>query len=139
MFNPLASLPPATLKSTAMDKDMKKLLDLVRTACDRYTGYKRDLESALSIGHGRLEELLSGTLELRVRHLVGLARLLKIPPTDFLRLAYAGDARTATRRLEDWLGDPQPSNARRASVPFTPEHEERIRELIREELAKRGQ
>lgn len=121
-----------------MDKDMKRLLEIVRNACERYTGYKRDLESSMSIGHGRLEELLSGTLELRVRHVVGLARLLTVPPSDFLRIAYAGDERTAPRRLEEWLGDPQPKSSRRPSGPIAPEHEERFRELIREELAKRG-
>lgn len=121
-----------------MDKETKFLLTLVRTACESWTGHKRDLESAMSVGHGRLEEIFNGDQELRIRHLVGLARLLKVPPADFLRLAYGGDERTAPRRLDEWIGEPQPPNARRKPEPLSAEHEERIRQLIREELAKSG-
>ncbi len=121
-----------------MDKEMKLLLALVRTACNRWPGHKRDLESAMSVGHGRLEEIFNGEPELRVRHLVGLARLLKVRPADFLRLAYGADERTASRQLEEWIGEPQPPNARRKPEPLSPEHEKRIRELICEELEKRG-
>ncbi|HEV7668425.1 MAG TPA: hypothetical protein VGS22_07870 [Thermoanaerobaculia bacterium] len=116
---------------------MKRLLELVRSACYSWNGNKRDLESAVGIGHGRLEEILDGQPELRVRHLVSLARLLKVRPSDFLRLAYPGDESTAPSQLEDWVGGPKPPNARRKPQPLAPEHEERIRELIRDELAKR--
>jgi hypothetical protein len=120
-----------------MDKDMKRLLGLVRSACYSWSGNKRDLEGALGIGHGRIEEILDGHPELRVRHLVDLARLLKIRPSDFLRLGYPDDESTAPNQLERWIGEPQPPHARRKPEPLTAEHEERIRELIREELAKR--
>ena len=119
-----------------MDKDMKRLLNLIRVACNSWTGNKRDLETAMSIGHGRLEEILNGEPELRVRHLVGLARLLKVRPSDFLRLAYGSDEAAAPRYLEDWIGDPQPLHARRKPDTFTPKQEERVRDLIREELAR---
>ncbi len=119
-----------------MDKDMKRLLALVRVACNAWPGAKRDLESALEIGHGRLEEIMKGHPELRVRHLVNLARLIKVRPSDFLRLAYADDEVAAPHQLEEWVGEPKPPNARRKPQPLAPAHEERIRELIREELAK---
>lgn len=120
-----------------MDKEMKRLLGLVRSACYSWSGSKRDLEGALGIGHGRLEEILAGQPELRVRHLVSLARLLKVRPSDFLRLSYPDDESTAPNQLERWIGEPQPPNVRRKPESLAPEHEERIRELIREELAKR--
>jgi hypothetical protein len=119
-----------------MDKNMKRLLGLVRVGCESWSGAKRDLESALEIGHGRLEECLDGTRELRVCHIVNLARLLKVKPSDFLRLAYADDEASAPNQLEDWIGEPKPPYARKKPLPLAPEHEERMRELIREELAK---
>ena len=115
---------------------MKRLLELVRSAVYSWSGNKRDLEGALGIGHGRIEEILDGKPELRVRHLVDLARLLKIRPSDFLRLAYPDDESAAPNHLEGWIGEPQPPSARRKPQSLSPEHEERIRELIREELAK---
>lgn len=120
-----------------MDKDMKRLSELVRAACYSWTGNKRDLERTLSIGHGRLEEILDGTPELRVRHLVALARLLKIRPSDFFRLAFPDDENTAPYHLEGWIGEPKPPSARQKPQRFSPEQEERIRELIREELAQK--
>lgn len=120
-----------------MDKDTKRLLGLVRSACYSWSGNKRDLEGALGIGHGRPEEILDGQPELRVRHLIDLARLLKVWPSDFLRLGYPDDERTAPNHLEGWIGEPKPPSARRKPQSLAPEQEERIRELIREELAKR--
>jgi hypothetical protein len=90
-----------------MDKNMKRLLGLVRAGCASWPGLKRDLESALEIGHGRLEECLNGTRELRVCHVVNLARLLKVKPSDFFRLAYADDEASAPNQLEDWIGEPK--------------------------------
>lgn len=124
------------LEFTAMDKNMKRLLVLVRAGCESWSGMKRDLESALEIGHGRLEECLNGTRELRVCHIVNLARLLKVKPSDFLRLAYAEDEASAPNQLEDWIGEPKPPYARKKPLPLAPEHVEQLRELIREELAK---
>lgn len=115
---------------------MKRLLELVRAGCASWPGLKRELERALEIGHGRLEECLNGTRELRVCHVVNLARLLKVRPSDFLRLAYADDEASAPHRLEDWIGEPKPASARKKPPALAPEHEERMRELIREELAK---
>ena len=119
-----------------MDKGMKRLLELVRAGCYSWSGSKRDLESALEIGHGRLEECLDGTRELRVCHIVNLARLLKVKPSDFLRLAYADDEASAPHQLEEWIGGPKPPYARKKPQPLAPEHEQRMRELVREELAK---
>ncbi len=120
-----------------MDKDLRRLLGLVRDACNAWPGNKRDLEAAMGVGHGRLEEMFQGHPELRVRHLVDLARLLKVRPSDFLRLGYPEDEIAAPRQLEEWIGEPQPPKSRRKALAFAPEQEARLRELIQEELAKR--
>ncbi|HXU44247.1 MAG TPA: hypothetical protein VN783_01870 [Thermoanaerobaculia bacterium] len=119
-----------------MDRDIKKLLVLVRSAINASRAYKHEIESAMGIGHGRLEDLFSGDLELRVRHLVGLADHLGIPPSDFLRLGYPEAERTLRRRLEDWIGEVQPPFARRDPAPLDAPLEARLRELVRDELAK---
>src|SRR5215210_6310204 len=63
-----------------VDQDLKELRRLLRDAVESSRMYVRDIEAAMGVGHGNLERLLNGTLELRVRHLVAFARLLKIPP-----------------------------------------------------------
>lgn len=122
------------------DQDLKELRRLLRDAVESSRMYVRDIEAAMGVGHGNLERLLNGTLELRVRHLIAFARLLKIPPAEFLELGCPGAAQAAQRRLIDWLG-PERSQGRAGAsrlpaIPETPEKlAELIRAVVREELA----
>jgi transcriptional regulator with XRE-family HTH domain len=120
-----------------IDQDLKDLRQLLREAVDASRMYNRDIEDALEIGHGNLTRLLNGTLELRVRHLLGFARLLKVPPAELLELGCPDAVRTAQHRLMDWLG---PDRRREAQdgprLPSTPEELiELVRTIVREEMA----
>ena len=116
------------------DKDTQAVLAVVRRAVEAAPGRKHDLESAMGIGHGRLIDLVNGQLELRSRHLTGLARYLEVPASDFYRLALGEAERTSRRRLEEWI-DPHsaPPFPRTYAEPAT--SEDRLRTLIREEIA----
>jgi transcriptional regulator with XRE-family HTH domain len=120
-----------------VDQDLKELRRLLRDAVESSRMYVRDIEAAIGVGHGNLERLLNGTLELRVRHLIAFARLLKIPPAEFLELGCQGATQSAQHRLVDWLG-PQRSQglAESSRLPATPEElTELIRAVVREELS----
>lgn len=120
-----------------VDQDLKELRRLLRDAVESSRMYVRDIEAAIGVGHGNLERLLNGTLELRVRHLLAFARLLKIPPAEFLELGCPGATQTAQRRLVDWLGPERSQGLAGASgMPATSEGlAELIRAVVREELA----
>ena len=90
------------------DKDLKELRQLLREAVDASRMHIRDVEAAVGVGHGNLDRLLNGTLELRVRHLLAFARLLSIPPAELLELGCRTATQTAQRRLVDWLGPERP-------------------------------
>ena len=123
--------------ATMVDQDLKELRRLLRDAVESSRMYVRDIEAAIGVGHGNLERLLNGTLELRVRHLIAFARLLKIPPAEFLELGCPGATQTAQRRLVDWLG-PERSQDRAGTsrLPATPEElAELIRTVVREEIS----
>ena len=125
------------LAAIMVDQDLKDLRRLLRDAVESSRMYVRDIEAAIGVGHGNLERLLNGTLELRVRHLIAFARLLKIPPAEFLELGCPGATQAAQRRLVDWLG-PERSHGLVGSsrLPATPEElTELIRAVVREELA----
>jgi len=124
-----------------VDQDLKELRRLLRDAVESSRMYVRDIEAAMGVGHGNLERLLNGTLELRVRHLVAFARLLKIPPAEFLELGCRGATQAAQRRLVDWLGPERSQGLAGASrLPSSPEEfSEFIRRVVREELAARDQ
>lgn len=115
------------------DRDTNAVLAVVRRAVDAAPGNKRDLETAMGIGHGRINDLFEHRLELRARHMTGLARYLKIPASDFFRVALAESERVAPNRLEEWIDpDPPPPFQRKPAAP--PAAADDLRRMIREEL-----
>ncbi len=119
------------------DKDIKAVLDVVRRAVAAAPGTKHEVEQAMEIGHGRLDEIFNGQMELRVRHVNGLARYLQVPTSDFFRLAHAEAERSAQHRLEDWIvPSTDPPNKRRPDAPeLDADLKESLREMMREEIA----
>ena len=98
----------------------------------------RDLETALAIGHGGLERLLNGELEIRLRHVLALADVLGVSPGDLLTEGCAEATRRARRRVSDWLPHlaPKPEGA---PLPANREEmAEMIREILRQELGSSG-
>ena len=95
----------------------------------------RTVEEALGLPRGGWEKLVSGRRILRVYHLLALARLLDVPPGDFLDLGLPEANRAADRRLADWLT---------FRPPFKPpaparDWERVIRDAVRSELDKTTQ
>jgi transcriptional regulator with XRE-family HTH domain len=114
-----------------MDKDLKTLHDLVRQLLDQTRMTKRRLEEEIGLAHGTLEQLLSGRQDLRVRHLLALARLLRIPPHQLLQLGCPEATAAADQDLAVWLGHP-PEPAK----PIVPLPEDQIRALVRDEMRR---
>ena len=131
-----------------LEEDLRSLRQVLARAVEVSGLQRRDVERALKLRNGTLGKLLDGTLDLRVEHLTALARLLKVPPGDFLRLGCPQTRAAATYRLTDWLGpqDPGPQDPNPAPEtpdaykPPTPEElVEMIRAVVREELdARKG-
>jgi transcriptional regulator with XRE-family HTH domain len=112
-----------------MDKDLKTLHDLVRQALDRTQLTKRRLEEEIGLGHGTLEQLLSGRQDLKVRHLLVIAGLLRVPPQQFLELGCPQTSAAAEQDLAVWLGLPQ--EPARQGIP-----EDMIRAIVRDEVQR---
>lgn len=92
----------------------------------------RTVEEALDLPRGGWEKLLAGRRILRVQHLLALARLLDIPPGDFLDLGLPEASRAADRRLSDWLSPTSPPF--KPPQPAAPDWETVIRDAVRREL-----
>jgi transcriptional regulator with XRE-family HTH domain len=117
------------------DKDLQQLRQVLREAVRASRMPIREMERQLGIGHGALYRMLDGELDLRVRHLLALADLLGVPPTDFFEIGCPDAMSRASRRLADWIGH----SSIRASEPTAaslslPELKELIRSTVREEL-----
>lgn len=117
------------------EQDLKQLRQVLRKAVKAAGLTNRDLERRLGIGSGNIYRLLDGTLDLRVRHLLALADLLEIPPSDLLELGCPDAVSRAKKRLGDWIG--QSSSAPReptASSLSLEQLNEMIRNAVQEAL-----
>ena len=120
-----------------MPDDLKQLRALLREAVRVLRLPVRDWERRLGVGHGNLEKLLDGTLELRVRHIVAFAQLLRVAPGDLLDTGCPDLVQKAEHRVSDWVtsarssrkAEPAPSPALSEEVVAA------IREAVRQELA----
>lgn len=120
--------------------DKKQLLQVLRDAVRVSRIPTRELEKALGIGNGRLEQLLDGTLELRVRHLLAFARVLRVPVADFLELGCPESTRTAEFRLADWIRAAPLKSSKTTDTPLPTTVEELnslIRSAVQQELKSR--
>ncbi|HEY8021330.1 MAG TPA: hypothetical protein VIH93_09520 [Thermoanaerobaculia bacterium] len=96
----------------------------------------RELETELELRHGGLRRLIFGDLDIRVSHLLGLARVLRVPPSDFLDLGCAVANRTASLRLIDWLGPLAKVQRARPRPAGLPASAAELAALIQSEVAK---
>jgi len=121
------------------DSDLKQLRQVLREAVKAAGLSNRELEQRLGIGSGNIYRMLDGTLDLRVRHLLALADLLGIPPSDLLELGCPDAASRAKRRLADVIGrkPSQPTEPTAASLSLE-QLKELIRDAVREEMDQRS-
>lgn len=120
------------------DSDLRRLRALVREALPTYHGAGRALEDALGIGHGNLSHLLDGRLELRVRHLLAIAKMLGVPPHQFLELGCPETTDAARRDLTDFVSMNLPPERKVAmQARQAVELDNRIRKIVREEMDAR--
>lgn len=120
-----------------MADDLRSLCELLREAIAATRLSSREVEEALGIGHGKLERLLNGQLDLRVRHILALADILKVSPGDFFILGCPGALEAAQNELVDWLSPPARRKvAKAARSRSTEDIANLVRITVREELAK---
>jgi Cro/C1-type helix-turn-helix DNA-binding protein len=121
------------------EKDLKQLRQVLREAVQACHIPVREMERRLGIGHGNLYHIFDGTLDLRVRHLLQLAELLGVPPTDLLEFGCPDAIKRAPRRLGDWLGQRPGQATPPAAASLSLEQlKELIRDAVREELAQQS-
>jgi transcriptional regulator with XRE-family HTH domain len=123
------------------EDDLLSLCRVIARAVEASNFQRRDVERVLGLRNGSLGKLLEGGVDLRVEHLTALARVLRVPPGDFLRVGCPRTQAAATHRLADWIGPMGDAPTAPASVsapaPTPEELTERIRLAIRQELAAR--
>jgi hypothetical protein len=125
------------------EADFEHLLTVLSRAILALPGPRRTLEDRLGIGRGNIDRLLDGRMEMRVRHILALARELEVAPGDFFALGCPGATENARYLLADRLAPARPParGGKTATVGaasaagVVEELRPLLRQLIREELA----
>jgi hypothetical protein len=85
--------------------DLDPLRAVMRQAVEALDLEAWDVEAELDLDPGELDRMLDGDMGIDVLHLMGLSRLLGVPPGDFLRFAYPEVHEQAEARLTDLLAE----------------------------------
>jgi hypothetical protein len=120
-----------------MSEDLRQLRAVMRQAIGACGLSSRNIETAMGIGHGALERILDGRNDVRVRHILGLARLLKVPPQDFLELGVLQPEAGTKYRLTDWVMPRKmaPPNAAETTADPGDDVAKLVRETVQQTLA----
>lgn len=118
--------------------DLRQLRAVLREAVRALRIPVREWERRLGVGHGNLDKLLDGSLELRVRHILAFARLLRVSPGELLDTGCPDLAQQAEHRVSDWVASARPSHKPEPSTPpaLSDEIVAAIREAVRQELTR---
>jgi transcriptional regulator with XRE-family HTH domain len=73
---------------TMKDKDVIRVAQMLKAAV-RFTGIShRKIERDMGLSTGYLSRILSGKVELRIQHVLGVCRAIGLPPSAFFEAAY---------------------------------------------------
>jgi transcriptional regulator with XRE-family HTH domain len=114
-----------------VSRELKPLLQVLVRALAAARLPAREVASELGLTVRAWERVLAGKQILYVRHLLVLARLLGVPPQDFLEAGLPEASRTAESRLADWIA---PAPAHSKTPPAADDWQARIRDAVRREL-----
>ncbi|HWM92844.1 MAG TPA: helix-turn-helix transcriptional regulator [Thermoanaerobaculia bacterium] len=101
----------------------------------------RDIEKRLGLGYGYLSRLFSGSIELKVEHILQILEVLGLSPAEFFQLAYPrrpsppSEAAARMRTILDGFG-PIPVEQRPPSGETTPEELEKMVSRVLQKLLK---
>jgi hypothetical protein len=117
-----------------MPRQLSGLRDVLQRAAAAARLRPQAIEKELALPRGGWDELASGRRVLRVRHLLALARLLSVPPEDFLDAGLPDAGPPSGLRLTDWIDPARPRFAGAPEENAAADLQTLIRDAVRREL-----
>ena len=94
-----------------MNEEIKRLLNVLRTAMKILDITNREVEKRLGLSYGYLSRLFAGAIELKMEHVLDICQAIGLRPAEFFHLAYPRvqvPGTPAAARLRDVLQGFQP-------------------------------
>jgi len=71
-----------------MNEEIKRLLNVLRTAMKILDITNREVEKKLGLSYGYLSRLFAGAIELKIEHILTICEAIGLRPAEFFHLAY---------------------------------------------------
>lgn len=124
-----------------MNEEIKRLLNVLRTAMKILDITNREVEKKLGLSYGYLSRLFAGAIELKIEHILDICAAIGLRPAEFFHLAYPRvqvPGTPAAAKLRDVLQGFQPQGENGEAPEGTPpglSHEE-IEQMMLASLRK---
>ena len=111
-----------------IQEEIQRLLYVLRVAMRMLDVSNREIEKKLGLSYGYLSRLFSGSIELKVEHILQILEVLGLTPAEFFQLAYPrrntppSESASRLRSILEGLG------------PLPPEERPTVREMSAEDL-----
>ncbi len=122
-------------------KEVDRLMTVLRTAIRLLGLTNREIERRLELTPSYLSRLFGGAIELKVEHVVAIARAIGMAPAEFFALAYPSlpeppseSFQTIRTLLRDMQPPPGPPAQPSAAALTAEEIEKKIQESVRQAL-----
>jgi transcriptional regulator with XRE-family HTH domain len=96
-----------------MNEEIKRLLNVLRTAMKILDITNREVEKKLGLSYGYLSRLFAGAIELKIEHILDICGAIGLRPAEFFHLAYPRvpvPGTPAAAKLRDVLQGFQPQS-----------------------------
>jgi len=71
-----------------MNEEIKRLLNVLRTAMKILDITNREVEKKLGLSYGYLSRLFAGAIDLKMEHVLDICQAIGLRPAEFFHLAY---------------------------------------------------
>jgi transcriptional regulator with XRE-family HTH domain len=108
-----------------MNEEIKRLLNVLRTAMKILDITNREVEKKLGLSYGYLSRLFAGAIELKIEHILDICGAIGLRPAEFFHLAYPRvpvPGTPAATKLRDVLQGFQPQAANGEEPEADPAH-----------------
>jgi transcriptional regulator with XRE-family HTH domain len=128
-----------------VQEEIQRLLHVLRVAMRILDVSNRDVEKKLGLSYGYLSRLFSGSIELKVEHILLILEVLGLTPAEFFQLAYprrvspATESASRMRSILEGFGPLSPEERPPAAGHTSTEELEKLVSKVVRKLLKEGQ